>query len=545
MVDKLESLAAKYRELEREMSTPEIFQDQERYRKIAKKHAELDEIVKAFELYKTLLREMAENQEFAKDPDPELCEIAQAEIVVLKARIAEQERLLKQLLTPKDPLDEKNIILEIRAGTGGEEAALFVADMFRMYSRYAELHSWRVEVLSSSDTGTGGFKEIIASVSGTNVYSKLKFESGAHRVQRVPATESQGRIHTSAITVAILPEAEEVDVKIDPNDIRVDVFRSSGPGGQSVNTTDSAIRITHLATGLVVICQDEKSQHKNKAKALKVLRSRLLQAAQDETKKAYDDNRKSHHLQLFENSIGADFDLSGASVGNLILTAGYLENRRHIDPIVYIYSKLVQVRGEVRILINSNLQLRAVLEGGGHLIGQHLLTGKETAPLNRAVTELSLVDPAKGNAPVRPLIRDKIREAIRNADLVCYPVGSFYSSLVANLLPSGVGQAISQAPCPKVFIPNTFADPESVGLSLAGQVRTLLRHLRADAPDSIAISDVLGFVLLDPAITYPETKNPERELASLGIQIIKTPLTVRNTGAIDPHLLCQALISLA
>ena len=252
-----------------------------------------------------------------------------------------------------------------------------------------------------------------------------------------------------------------------------------------------------------------------------------------------------HHLQLFENSIGKDFDLSGASIGNLILTAGYLENRRHIDPIVYIYSKLVQVRGEVRLLINSNLQLRAVLEGGGHLIGQHLLTGKETAPLSRAVTELSLVDPAKGNAPVRPLIRDKIREAIRNADLICYPVGSFYSSLVANLLPSGVGQAISQAPCPKVFIPNTFADPESVGLSLAGQVRTLLRHLRADAPDSIAISDVLSFVLLDPAITYPDTKNPERELASLGIQIIKTPLTVKNTGAIDPHLLCQALISLA
>lgn len=293
MVDKLESLAAKYRELERELSTPGIFQDQERYRKVAKKHAELDEIVKAFDIYKVLLRDLGENQELAKDPDPEMCEMAQAEIVAIKARLAEQERLLKQLLTPKDPLDEKNIILEIRAGTGGEEAALFVADIFRMYSRYAELHSWRVEVLSSSETGTGGFKEIVASVSGTNVYSKLKYESGAHRVQRVPATESQGRIHTSAVTVAILPEAEEVDVKIDPNDIRVDVFRSSGPGGQSVNTTDSAIRITHLATGLVVICQDEKSQHKNKAKALKVLRSRLLQAAQDETKKAYDDNRKA------------------------------------------------------------------------------------------------------------------------------------------------------------------------------------------------------------------------------------------------------------
>lgn len=293
MIDKLESLAAKYRELERELSTPEIFQDQDRYVKIAKKHAELDEVVKAFEGYKTLQRELAENQDLAKDPDPDICELAQAEIPVLKGRIEEQERHLKVLLTPKDPLDEKNIILEIRAGTGGEEAALFVADVFRMYSRYAELHNWRVEVLSSSETGTGGFKEIVASVSGNSVYSKLKFESGAHRVQRVPATESQGRIHTSAITVAILPEAEEVDVKIDPNEIRVDVFRSSGPGGQSVNTTDSAIRITHIPTGLVVTCQDEKSQHKNKAKAMKVLRSRLLQAVQDETKKAYDDNRKA------------------------------------------------------------------------------------------------------------------------------------------------------------------------------------------------------------------------------------------------------------
>lgn len=252
-----------------------------------------------------------------------------------------------------------------------------------------------------------------------------------------------------------------------------------------------------------------------------------------------------HHLQLFEKAIGPDFDLSGASIGNLILTAGYLENRRHIDPIVYIYSKLVQVRGEVRLLINSNLQLRAVLEGGGHIVGQHLLTGKETPPLTRAVSELSLVDPAKGNAPVRPLIRDKIRRAIRGADLICYPVGSFYSSVVANLLPSGVGQAISQTPCPKVFIPNTFADPESVGLSLVGQVRALLRHLRADDPDSIAISDVLDFVLLDPQVGYPESTNPQRELASLGIQVIRAPLTVRNTGAIDPHLLCQALISLA
>ncbi|NCD35279.1 MAG: peptide chain release factor 1 [Spartobacteria bacterium] len=293
MIAKLEGLAAKFRELERELSIPEVFSDQEHYPKLAKQHADLGEVVQEFEEYKRLVGELRENQELAKDSDPEICELALAEIEVLREKIAVQELLLKQLLTPKDPLDDKNIILEIRAGTGGEEAALFVADVFRMYSRYAELQGWRVEVLSSSDTGTGGFKELIASISGSSVYSKLKYESGAHRVQRVPATESQGRIHTSAITVAILPEAEEVDVNIDPTEIRVDVFRSSGPGGQSVNTTDSAIRITHLPTGLVVTCQDEKSQHKNKAKAMKVLRSRLLQAAQDQTKKAYDENRRS------------------------------------------------------------------------------------------------------------------------------------------------------------------------------------------------------------------------------------------------------------
>jgi peptide chain release factor 1 len=293
MIGKLETLVAKFYELERELSSPEIFQDQERYTKVAKKHAELGEIVPEIETYKGLLREIEENQELINDPDPEICELAQAELDDLKSRLPDQEDLLKRLLIPRDPLDEKNILLEVRAGTGGEEAALFAADIFRMYSRYAELQGWSVEVLSGNDTGTGGFKEIIASISGTNVYSKLKYESGAHRVQRVPATESQGRIHTSAVTVAILPEAEEVDVKLEPSDIRVDVFRSSGPGGQSVNTTDSAIRITHLPTGIVVTCQDEKSQHKNKAKAMKVLRSRLLQAAEDESKKAHDENRKA------------------------------------------------------------------------------------------------------------------------------------------------------------------------------------------------------------------------------------------------------------
>lgn len=251
-----------------------------------------------------------------------------------------------------------------------------------------------------------------------------------------------------------------------------------------------------------------------------------------------------HHLDIFEDSIDLDFDLRGASIGNLILTAGYLEHSRHMDPIVAIYSQLVKARGEVRLLSNSNLQLRAVLANDAHLVGQHLITGKETPPLDAAVTELCLVDPAKNNTPVRPLIGNKIRDAINGAGLICYPIGSFYSSLIANLLSAGVGQAISQSPCPKVFIPNTFADPESLGLSLADQTRVLLHHLRADAPGAIDTSDVLSVVLLDPAISYPGSENPVQELASLGIQAILTPLTAKNTGAIDPRLLCEALISL-
>lgn len=251
-----------------------------------------------------------------------------------------------------------------------------------------------------------------------------------------------------------------------------------------------------------------------------------------------------HHLHIFDNAAGPDFDLRGASVGNLILTAGYLNSGRHLDPIVSIYSKLVQVRGEVRNLLNADLQLMAVLKDGTHLVGQHLMTGKEVPPITQPIEDLFLVDTTKKNCMVLPAIGDKVRTAILSADLICYPFGSFFSSVIANLLPAGVGQAVSETPCPKVFIPNTLPDPECAGLSLPGQVHTLLRHLRADAPERITPEDVLNLVLIDPAITYAGTKNPEHDLSALGLQVIKTPLTKPGTGIIDPHLLCQALVSL-
>ncbi len=293
MFAKLESLERKYTELEETLADSAIFNDQERYRKVAKAHADLKPVVELFRQYRELQKSIAENRELEHDEDADIRAMAHEEIQNAEAALPELEHQLKILLLPTDPLDEKNTLLEIRAGTGGEEAALFAADLFRMYCRFAERNGWRVEIMNESPSDTGGYKEIIALISGEKVYSRLKFESGTHRVQRVPATESQGRIHTSAATVAIMPEAEEVDIDIRPDELRFDVYRSSGPGGQSVNTTDSAVRVTHIPTGIVVCCQDEKSQHKNKAKGLKILYSRLLQLRQDEQNAALSEQRRA------------------------------------------------------------------------------------------------------------------------------------------------------------------------------------------------------------------------------------------------------------
>jgi len=293
MFDKLAAVEARYVELETLLVSPDVIGNRKEFTKLSKERSSIEQIVHSYRAWKELQEQIEGNKSLVHDPDEDVRAMALEELPGLKAENDALEVQLKLLLLPRDPNDDRNVVLEIRAGTGGEEASLFAAELFRMYTRYAETRRWRVEILSSSESGLGGIKEIIASVEGQGAFSRLKFEGGVHRVQRVPETEGSGRIHTSAVTVAILPEADEVDVHIDDKDLKIDVFRSSGPGGQSVNTTDSAVRVTHIPSGFVVSCQDEKSQLKNKAKALKILRARLLERAQQEQHSEIAANRKA------------------------------------------------------------------------------------------------------------------------------------------------------------------------------------------------------------------------------------------------------------
>ncbi len=294
MLEQLEKIDKRYQELCDLLMDPNVTQDPARYKDVAKEKSGLDKTIEKYHEYKKILTTLEEDESVLKDDsDEELRELAELELEELKPKKIDLEEELKVLLLPRDPQDKKNVIVEVRAGTGGDEAGLFAGDLYRMYSRFAERIGWKIEVLSSNPQGVGGFKEIIFMMNGENVYGVMKYESGVHRVQRVPKTETNGRIHTSAASVVVLPEAEEVEISIDPNELKIDVYRSSGPGGQSVNTTDSAVRITHIPTGMVVTCQDEKSQHKNRAKALKVLKARLLEKKQREEQAKLTESRRS------------------------------------------------------------------------------------------------------------------------------------------------------------------------------------------------------------------------------------------------------------
>jgi peptide chain release factor 1 len=353
MFQKLEAIEEKLETIERQLADPSVIADQEKYLRYVRERAEISDLVEIYRRYKKVRKQIEDNKELLDGSDEEIKELAKAEMPVLKEELESLEKKLKLLLLPRDPRDEKNVLLEIRAGTGGEEASLFAADLFRMYARYAENNRWKVEIMSQSPTGLGGFKEVIALIAGKGVYSRLKYEGGVHRVQRVPATESQGRVHTSAVTVAILPEAEDVEVEIKPDELRIDVYRSSGPGGQSVNTTDSAVRVTHIPSGLVVTCQDEKSQHKNKAKALKILRSRLLDQAIQEQQEEIAKTRK--------NMVGS------GDRSERIRTYNYPQNRVSDHRIGLTLHRLEQVMegavDEIIDALSTHFQAEAIKEG--------------------------------------------------------------------------------------------------------------------------------------------------------------------------------------
>jgi len=353
MFQKLEAIEEKLETIERQLADPSVITDQEKYLRQVRERAEISGLVEIYRRYKRVRKQIEDNRELLNGGDEDIKELAKGEMPALKEELESLEKKLKLLLLPRDPRDEKNVLLEIRAGTGGEEAALFAADLFRMYARYAENNQWKVEMMSQSPTGLGGFKEVIALIAGKGVYSRLKYEGGVHRVQRVPTTESQGRIHTSAVTVAILPEAEDVEVEIKPDELRIDVYRSSGPGGQSVNTTDSAVRVTHIPSGLVVTCQDEKSQHKNKAKALKILRSRLLDQAIQEQQEEIAKTRK--------NMVGS------GDRSERIRTYNYPQNRVSDHRIGLTLHRLEQVMegavDEIIDALSTHFQAEALKEG--------------------------------------------------------------------------------------------------------------------------------------------------------------------------------------